>query len=70
MTTTTTTAVATVTAPRDGGGRQKKLRKAQKLLRQIEQLEASAEAGQALNEQQQNKVARRAELEAEIAQCS
>eukprot|EP01043_Picozoa_sp_COSAG02_P060131 COSAG02_NODE_7796_length_2841_cov_25.255288_2_plen_248_part_00 len=49
---------------------QKKLRKAQKLLRQIEQLQASAEAGQPLNTAQQAKLDRRAEVEADIARYS
>jgi hypothetical protein len=51
-------------------GNQKKRRKALKLLRQIEQLHASAEAGQLLNAQQQEKLDRRSEVEAEIARYS
>jgi hypothetical protein len=54
----------------DSANHQKKLRKAQKLLRQIEQLQASAEAGQILNALQQEKLNRRAAVEADIARYS
>lgn len=54
----------------DNANHQKKLRKAQKLLRQIQQLQVSAEAGQILNTLQQEKLSRRAEVEADIARYS
>ena len=52
----------------DAGRRKKKLRNLQKLLRAIEQLAVSAEAGQELDAAQQAKLDRRAEVQAEIAE--